>query len=125
MGDTMTKASAIYGFWSSFGTAYEENAVPDNAVMPYITYDVTFSEFGESVLMGASLWQRSPSWVSINAWAQTISDAIGRGGKIIPCDDGAIWIKREPNFAQPLGDDNDNMVKRIIISISVDYLTED
>ena len=35
----MTAAEAIYGFWSSFGVpAYEENAVPDGAGMPYLTY---------------------------------------------------------------------------------------
>ena len=120
----MTKASAIYNFWSNFGTAYEENAVPDDAKFPYITYNVSFSDFGQSVLMEASLWDRTPSWVSLNAWAQSISEAIGRGGKIIPCDGGAIWITKEPNFAQPLGVDDDDMTKRIILAISAEYLTE-
>ena len=37
----MDKSQAVHDFWSSFGlTAYDENAVPDNAQMPYITYSV-------------------------------------------------------------------------------------
>ena len=32
----MTKAAAIYQFWSGFGlTAYEENTVPEDAAFPY------------------------------------------------------------------------------------------
>ena len=36
----MDKQQAIHGFWSSFGiTAYDENSVPDDAELPYITYN--------------------------------------------------------------------------------------
>lgn len=37
----MNKAQAIQAFWESFGVpAYEESTVPDDAVMPYITYSM-------------------------------------------------------------------------------------
>ena len=37
----MNKEQAIHFFWSQFGLpAYDENSVPDDAQMPYITYNV-------------------------------------------------------------------------------------
>ena len=93
----MTKAAAIYNFWSSFGlTAYEENAVPtgdDAPKFPYITYQLVTDSFENEVLMTASLWYRSTSWAQANAKAEEISEAIGLGGKIIKCVGGRIWLR--------------------------------
>ena len=41
------------------------------------------------------------------------------------CDGGAIWIKRGEPFAQNMGDQNDDMIRRKIINLSVEYLTAD
>ena len=41
------------------------------------------------------------------------------------CDSGAIWIKRGEPFAQNMGDQNDDMIRRKIINLSVEYLTAD
>ena len=60
----MTKASALYNFWSGFGlTAYEENTVPTEAEFPYITYQVVTDSFGAEVALTASVWYRDTSWV--------------------------------------------------------------
>lgn len=125
----MTKAAAIYQFWSSFGLdAYEENSVyafGGELPFPYITYELNTDSFGDSgIPLSASLWYRSTSWVQANAKAEEISAEIGRGGKFILCDGGYIWIKRRRPFSQPMGDDSDDMIKRILISISVEFLTE-
>ena len=96
----MTKASALYQFWNSFGlTAYEENTVPDDAAFPYITYQLVTDSFDREIPLSASLWYRSESWTSINAKTEEISQKISRGGKIISCDGGAIWLKRGQPFA--------------------------
>ena len=64
----MTKASALYQFWNSFGlTAYEENTVPDDAAFPYITYQLVTDSFDREIPLTASLWYRSESWKAINA----------------------------------------------------------
>ena len=64
----MTKAAAIYQFWSGFGlTAYEENTVPDDATFPYITYQLVTDSFDREIPLTASLWYRSESWTGINA----------------------------------------------------------
>ena len=53
----MTKAAAIYQFWSGFGlTAYEENTVPNDAAFPYVTYQLVTDSFDREVAATASLW---------------------------------------------------------------------
>ena len=122
----MTKAAAIYQFWNSFGlTAYEENTVPDNAVFPYITYQLVTDSFDREIPLSASLWYRSESWTAINAKTEEISQKISRGGKIIACDGGAIWIKRGQPFAQNMGDESDDLIKRKYLNITAEFMTAD
>ena len=122
----MTKAAALYDFFSSFGlAAYEENTVPDEATFPYLTYPVTTDSFSEySVPINFSLWYRSTSWREINAKCEEISAHIGISGVLIKCDGGRIWIKRGQPFANSMGDPNDEQVKRKSINLILDYLTE-
>ena len=122
----MTKAAAIYQFWNSFSlTAYEENTVPDNAVFPYITYQLVTDSFDREVPVTASIWYRSESWTAINAKTEEISQKISRGGKIISCDGGAIWLKRGQPFAQSMGDESDDLIKRKYLNITAEFMTAD
>lgn len=122
----MTKAAAIYQFWSGFGlTAYEENTVPDDAAFPYITYQLVTDSFDREIPLTASLWYRSESWTAINAKTDKISQKISRGGKIIACDGGAIWLKRGQPFAQSMGDESDDLIKRKYLNITVEFMTTD
>lgn len=120
----MTKAAAIYQFWSSFGlTAYEENTVPTDAAFPYITYQLVTDSFDREVASTASIWYRSESWTAINAKTEEISAHIGLGGKIIKCDGGRIWIKRGQPFAQNMGDESDDLIKRKYLNLTFEFLT--
>ena len=122
----MTKAAAIYQFWNSFGlTAYEENSVPDDATFPYITYQLVTDSFDREIPLTVSIWYRSESWTGINAKTDEISRTIGRGGKIIHCDGGAIWLKRGQPFAQSMGDESDNLIKRKYLNITAEFMTAD
>ena len=122
----MTKAAAIYQFWNSFGlTAYEENSVPTDADFPYITYQLVTDIFDREVPVTASLWYRSESWTDINAKTEEISQKISRGGKIISCDGGAIWLKRGQPFAQSMGDESDDLIKRKYLNITAEFITAD
>ena len=122
----MTKAAAIYQFWNSFGlTAYEENSVPTDADFPYITYQLVTDSFDREVPVTASLWYRSESWSAINAKTEEISQKISRGGKIIACDGGAIWLKRGQPFAQNMRDESDDLIKRKYLNITADFMTAD
>lgn len=125
----MTKEAALYDFWGKFGIPrYEENTVPtgqDAPKFPYITYQVVTDSFGGEVALTASLWYRSDSWTAINAKAEEISRYIGRGGTVIIVDDGAIWIKRGQPFAQSMGDDSDDAIRRKYLNLTAEFITAD
>lgn len=122
----MTKAAAIYQFWSGFGlTAYEENTVPTDAAFPYITYQLVTDSFDREVAATASLWYRGESWTAINAKTEEISKKTGASGKKIAVDGGGIWIKRGQPFAQNMGDESDDLIKRKYINVSIVFITQD
>lgn len=120
-----TKAAAWHTFWSQFGlAAYEENAVPHDAEMPRLTYSFYSSSFdrGETV-QHVSLFYHSDSWADANELTETISETIGRGGVIIPCKGGAIWIKRGEPFSQSMSDADDDHIRRKYINVTAEFLT--
>lgn len=122
----MDKFQALQTFWESFGIpAYDENTLPtgdDAPAFPYITYDAVVSSLGTPVAMSASIWDYGTSWARVTAKMAEIQSAISRGGKVLPIDGGAIWITPGTPFAQRMNDSND-MVRRIFINISAEYLT--
>lgn len=125
----MTKEAALYNFWSMFGLpVYEENAVPsgeDGAGFPYITYQVVTDSFGNDVALTGSVWYKSTSWKEANVKAQEISNVLSRGGVTIACDGGIIWLRRGVPFAQSMGDDSDDLIKRKYINITAEFMTAD
>lgn len=121
----MTVAQVLNNFWNSFGLpAYDENTVPDNAVMPYITYEVSDSFFGalSDMSQSASIYYRSTSWVDITEKADEIAEFIGRGGRMLAVDGGAIWVKRGNAWAQRMPETADRMVRRIVLNYEVEYI---
>lgn len=121
----MTKAAALHQFFNGFGIpAYTATSVPDDVVFPWLTYELITSawEAGE-VGLTVNLWYRTTSEATPNAKAQEISDAIGCGGKIIPCDGGYIWLKRGSPWCQSLSDDTDPVIKRRYINVTAEYMT--
>lgn len=127
----MNRIQALHSFWSGFGLpAYDENSVPDEAMNPdspdyigqYITYDIVDSGWDEEVTMMANLWYYSSSWKEITEKAMAIGDYITRGGVMIPCDEGAIWIKKAPTWAQRMAHEGYDMVRRILLTIEVEYV---
>lgn len=120
----MNVIQSLHNFWSSFGlVAYDEQTVPDNAQLPYITYEASKDFFGSTIAQSASIWYHSPSWVDITAKEAEIADYIGRGGRMIACDEGAFWIKRGEPWAQRMTDPSDDMIRRIVLNLEVDFLT--
>lgn len=125
----MTKTEALYKFFSSFGlNAYETASVGtgDQApLFPYLTYDGVTDAYGSEVPIAFSLWYRDWSWVDCNAKADEISAAIGIGGIVLPYDGGAVWVKRGTPFAQSMGDDSDNLIKRKYINLTAEFISSD
>ena len=102
----MTKGAALQQFFGQFMTAYASNAVPDDAVLPYLTYDAVFDAWGGGA-------------VSLTL---ELSDALGIGGVTLPVDGGLIWLKRGSPFCQSLADDTDKNLKRRYINVTAEFL---
>lgn len=125
----MDKEQALHQFWSSFGlTAYDENTVPDNALTTnggkYLTYNVATGALDEPTPLYANLWYKSSSWAEITVKANQMSEAIGRGGAIVPFDGGYIWICRGAPFSQRMPDEDDT-IRRIYINVMAEFLSAD
>lgn len=119
----MNKAEALNSFWNSFGLfAYDENTVPKNAQMPYITYNVATGAIEDYVSLHASLWYHETSWKNIQKKADEIAKYIGQS-KIIKLDKGYLYITQGTPFAQRMSDENPD-IRRIYINLAVEYFTE-
>lgn len=119
----MNKAQAIHSFWSRFGwKAYDENTVPDDAKMPYITYNVSEAEIDNYVGLYGNLWVRGTSWEQVELKAAEIAQYIVRMNPI-PLDNGYLHLSLGTPFLQRLKDDDD-MIRRIYINLQAEFYTE-
>ena len=120
----MTKGAALQSFFDSIMTSYAASSVPENATLPYLTYELITSAWdGEEVGLTVSMWFRTTSEKEPNAAVDKLSKAIGLGGVQIPCDEGVIWLKRGSPWAQSLTDETDKTIKRRYINVTAEYLT--
>jgi len=117
----MDKIQAIQSFWSSFGLpAYDNSTVPDDAEMPYITYELNIGDYGEDVATTASVWYYGKSWKPIEEKMKEIDEVFNNGGININYDDGNIWLKKGTPYRMRIADEND-MVRRYVINVMIEY----
>lgn len=120
----MTKGAAIYQFFNQFMNFYASASVPEDVVFPYGTYDLVVDAWGGGeVSMTVNLWFYTESEAIPNSKALEISEAIGVGGAVLPCDGGYIWIKRGSPFVQSLRDDTAPGIKRRYLNVTAEYFT--
>lgn len=121
----MDRAQAIYQFWSRFGIpAYDENTVPDDAVMPYITYSVSTGSIGDPVLLNASVWYRSTRWRDITQKVNEIEHYIDTVSPLtIKIDGGRAYFTKGTPFSQRMAEPGDDMTRRIYLQINAEFLT--
>lgn len=118
----MNKEQAYHAFWAQFAPAYDETSVPDGAGFPRITYEGVSDDFGEQIASSASIWTRSSSWSEAETLKKQIEQKITRGGIMKATDGGAIWIKRGNPFAQRLGDPSDDLIRRIVLNLELEFI---
>ena len=127
MADTMDKWQAQQSFWSGFGlTAYDEMTVPDDAVMPYITYEAVAGNIGAKTQVSASLWYRSNSWQEICKKADLIAATISADERpAIKIDNGYMMV-RVPDgvmHSDRMDEPTDSSVRRIRFVVELEFLT--
>lgn len=120
-----TKAAALYEFFNQFLTFYPNTSVPEDAKYPYGTYEFIASAWdGGEVGLTVNLWYYTESESLPNAKVQEISDKIGRGGVVVPCDGGYIRLLRGSPFSQGVTESDNPNVKRRYMNITAVYYTE-
>lgn len=121
------KWQAQQTFWSSFGIpAYDENTVPAGATMPYLTYEAVGGNFEQLATVSASLWYRSNSWQAISQKADEIAQAIATAqAPAIKISNGYMKVRLPDStpFAQRMDDPSDRQIRRILMTVEVEFLT--
>lgn len=93
-------AQALYSFFSSFGIpAYTEYSMPDEAAMPYITYELAEPYWKGKMAIHARIWYRRPSFTEVSAKVDEIREALGEGVSI-QTNNGAVYLFPDDNFVQ-------------------------
>ena len=110
----MDKAQALYDFWASFGLpAYDETNIPDDAVMPYITYNTVTDSIDNVVPLSGSIWYRSTSWAEISHKSDEIAKKVAEHGYYITtAQNGYLWLTKGQPFAQRIANE-DRSVRQI------------
>lgn len=120
----MDRWEAQYQFWNQFGVpGYEENTVPDrdDITYPYITYQAAAGGFDESISITASIYDRNSSWLNADKLADQIEHHI-RTMLPMAYDDGKMWVYiGNTTFAQNMGDPDDDLIKRKLLSINIEF----
>lgn len=121
----MTPEAAILSLLGELGIpAYAAASVPDDAEFPYATVEMSTGSFwsGE-VALPVNLWYRGDSEAEPNAKARELSILVGPGGRVLPCDGGAVWVKRGSPFSQSMGDPADDKIKRRYVNLTAEFIT--
>ena len=118
-------AKALYAFYSGFGLpAYPEDGVHSDAALPYITYTIVQPDFIDSSVHQARIWYQSDSYVGVNAKADEIISAVGRG-LLLPAGDGAVCIRPGTPLAQHMPIEGKPEIKIVYLNFQLNaYLTQ-
>lgn len=111
-------------FWSDFGIpAYDQSIVPQDAKMPYITYQAATGNLEQVVNLSASVWYYDTSWQAISQKVDEIGDALSTYGYAsYKIKGGYVWFTRGTPFAQRMEDENE-FVRRIYLNVQAEFLT--
>lgn len=112
-------AKALYRFFSGFGLhAYVEYDIPDDAKLPYISYQLIEPEWDDAGTFYARVWYRSTSYVDINAKVDQIRAAVGEGASL-PTETGAVYLTKGSPFVQFMPMEGDDTLKVAYLNFNI------
>lgn len=113
-------ATTLYDFFNSFEIpAYVTNFVPNNARLPYITYDAFIGKPLETVPIGIKVWYEGNLPTKLFETVEKIKTKIGKELQL-HCGNGFLYIFPGTPFAQPAADENPN-VSVFYLNINISY----
>ena len=121
----MDKTQALQDFWGQFGLpAYQADAVPPEAALPYITYESATGKLGGMVGLTGSVWYCGTTWVHAARKAAEIGQHLEKEHVPIPLDGGGyLWLRQGTPFARLLGDPEDDRVRRVVLNLEAEFVT--
>ena len=119
----ISTAQAIYGFLSGFEIpAYNEQLVPDDAVLPYLTYPLTEPEWDTPATFHINVYYRDrASNLAAMQKADEIVHAIGTGIRI-PCEGGYVALYPQNPLIQALPTEDDVRAAYINLQINAYHM---
>jgi hypothetical protein len=121
--DMTNTAKALYQFFSGFGLpAYVEYSIPDDAPLPYISYQLIEPDWDDGGTFYARVWYRSTSYTAINAKVDEIRAAIGECVSI-PTSGGAVYLTKGTPFVQYMPMEGDDTLKVAYINFNIHAIT--
>lgn len=120
----MTPEAAQLQFWSGFGIpAYIADSVDRNQKKPYLTYEVSNGEYGDLPRsIAVQIWYQTNSEKEPNDKVREISNKIGRGGCMVSCDGGGLWITKGSPFCLYITDPTDHTLKLRQLNINIEHI---
>lgn len=119
----ISTAEALYGFLSSFDIpAYNEQLVPDDAELPYLTYPLTEPEWDSPATFYINVhYLKSASNRASLDKADEIVQAIGTGIRL-PCTGGCVTLYPQNPLIQALPTENDVRTAYINLQINAYHM---
>ena len=109
---------ALYSFWSSFGLpAYVESAVPENAELPYITYEVMTTN-AEMSQCSAQVWYWDTSYFNISSKVDQIAKQLETGAVLKQDGLPVAYLAKGTPFCQYRSFD-DIETKNAVLSVMI------
>lgn len=120
----MDKQQALNKFWRQATglIAYEENSVPDGAVLPYCTYQTIIDSLDSAVFPLGHIWDKSLSWENLDTHLSAVEAFIGKG-VVVALDEGRMFVCKGAPFAQRRTDENTSEVKGYEIQLQIEFFT--
>lgn len=120
-------ALALSQFWQQFGVpAYFSDLVPDDAVLPYIVFDVSKGVFSRASIMNAYSWHKVGLGSNEDRMelADKIAAAIPEKGAKLPLRNGGFLVLyRNVDFQSMYNEPEDPSVIGIRTSVEVHFYT--
>ena len=87
-----------------------------------MTYQAVVGSLDGPMTVSGNLYKKSNSWAPIMQKVSEMEKIIDR---VIPVDGGAVKFRKPlANFAQPMSEPNDPQVRRILLTVEIEFLTE-
>jgi len=116
-------AKALYQFFSGFGlNAYVEYNIPDDAQLPYISYQLIEPDWEDGGTFYARVWYRSMSFLEVNAKIDEIAAAVGEG-KSLRTPGGAVYLSKGAPFIQFMPMEGDDTLRVAYLNFNIQALT--